>query len=121
LPRTAISASRIASLVAPARVSASPAAVLPAGGFPDVLERAPCVDVERGAVGAWELLEGAPEVGADQLGVCTDLRQDARHDAAFLFEQRDQQVLGADLGVVHRHRGVPRGGNGLLGLDGELV
>ena len=42
-------------------------------------------------------------------------------DAALLGQQRRQQVLGRDLGVVALLRLRLGGGQGLLGLDGELV
>ena len=116
LPRTSTSAARIASFVAPAARRASPAARLAAGereqevlgrdvlvlhlvgllrgGLPGVLERPAEIDVERGAMGARQLLERAIEVGADDPRVGAELAEDARHDAALLIEQRDEQVLG---------------------------
>ena len=52
------------------------------------------------------LLERALEIGADDARIGAELVEDARDDAALLFEQRDEQVLGADLGVVARDRDV---------------
>ena len=117
-------------MVAPALRSASPAAVLPpasasrkcsvemyssfissaclAACSQVSLTRAAEVDVERCAVRARQLLDRAFEVGADDARVGAELAEDARHDAALLVEERDEQVLGADLGVVLRDGDVSR-------------
>ena len=74
------------------------------GAFPGVLERAPEVDVERRAVGAWQTIERAIEIRANDLRIRAELGEDPRDHAGVLVEQREQQMLGADLRVMLRPR-----------------
>ena len=60
-------------------------------------------------MGARQLVDRAVEIGAHDARVGAELAEDARHDAAFLIEEGDEQVLRADLGVVLRDRNISRG------------
>ena len=55
------------------------------------------------------------------LGIGARAPQHRHDDAAVLLEQRDQQVLGSDLGVTARAGEPLRGGERLLGLDCESI
>ena len=72
-------------------------------------------------MGAWQLLESALDVGAHDARVGAELGQDARHDAALLIEEREQEMLWTDLGVVLGNRDFARGSDRFLRLHREFV
>jgi hypothetical protein len=57
----------------------------------------------------------------DDLGVGPELREDTRHHTALLIEERQEQVLGADLGVVLGHGELARSSKSFAGFDGQVV
>ena len=58
---------------------------------------------------------------ADQARLRAQLLDDLRHDPVGLLQQREQQVLGLDLGLVVLGRDGLRADNGLLSLLGVFV
>ena len=73
------------------------------------------------AVMVGKVLRRSMRLLADRARRGAELAQDGPDDALVLIDQRDEQVLGLRLGVVHGSRDRDRGLQRLLGLDREAV
>jgi hypothetical protein len=70
---------------------------------------------------ARQLVDGGLGSVADHAGGLAELRQHGHHHGPLLAGEGHQEVVGCELGIVLRLRGVDGRGERLLGLDGPLL